>query len=340
MNTGACAGKGLVCVFLCWMTFAASAAADEVPAPTAPTISLKAIESAGRKASDCTDPTPKKGASGGARKAVEHPSVSQTVYCAPTSMSSESSNTGTGTKEGNEGGKRSKEEQPAPPHLVPPTDQGKDKLAAGDTSFEFTFKDIHIAAKSPDKWIVVVAIVVAIISLIAAVIFIKEKKPEGGTISGLIFAAGIAVASYWVGQWNTSKSCVEEVKTSIEQRGLDALRSDAIASMTRALSEENARLRQELGSMRTELYVIQNTPHPPPSLWVAVSAALAGLALGLLPMGVIGLRKGLAPQEDRYRIPDSREDDDLFSRLRRVLREREFDRVREIIDELDRRRNP
>ena len=51
--------------------------------------------------------------------------------------------------------------------------------------------------------------------------------------------------------------------------------------------------------MRTELRIAQNTPHPPPSWVLATATALFGVALGLLPMGVIGVRTTLRLWRER-----------------------------------------
>jgi hypothetical protein len=300
-------------------------------------MSVEATESAESKVDNCAKPALKKSASADSKKTAEHPSISQTVYCGSTTMSPESTDTGAGAKERG-GGEKSgigDQSKAAPP--APPPDAGNDKPAVGDTSFEFAFKDIHVAAKSPNKGFVVLAAVVALIALIATAIFLARRKPAGTAVSGLFLVVGVALASYWLGQWTTSKSCADEVKATVEQRGLNALQTDVIASMTRTLSEENARLRQELGSLRTELYVIQNTPHPPPSWVLAFATGLAGLAVGLLPFSLIGVQQWRVSQVRASRNRDWKTEDYL-AHIRRLLRDREVERLRELIDELERRR--
>ena len=275
-------------------SFAFAAQDEGAEASTGITPLKSSVETDARKA-DCRDMGKPVKTPGGTKRTIDHPSVTQTVYCAPTTVSSETSGVASTTesKEKEKGGGGEKTQ-----HVehTPPTDQ----MPGGTTTVEIGFKDVHIKANSPKPWVVILAIVVAIAGFIAAAYFLPKHEATGGTIGTLMLVVGVGVASYWAGSWMTSRSCADEVKASVEVRGIEALRTEAANAMNRTLFDENARLRQELGGMRAELRVAENAPHPPPSWFLATATGLLGLALGLLPMGAIGVRATLRLWRERF----------------------------------------
>lgn len=296
-------------------------------------------------ATDCPSPTtnrpPKRsGGDGGVqKKTVEQPSVTQTVYCmpAPTAAKSDEKGLTSGGKTpdndpakekhsgGNAGGGEIKSDTGGGFF-------GEDNTAsAGNSTIKIGFKDLRIEAASPSAWMVIVLLVVAVAAIVIFIrVFPKEARTIG-TVALLVVAGVGGAAGAFIGWRIGAGACKDAVEVSVRQLDASVIQAEFVTGVTRTLTDENAQLRKELGAANTRLEIAAH--QTPPSVWIlSLASGMFGLSIGMLPFGLSGLRRttagvgdGVSPERDLYE-------------LHAILRDREQGLVREVIDELNRRR--
>jgi hypothetical protein len=269
-------------------------------------------------------------------------SVTQTVYCAPLSASTDGRDTTLQPNcDSGEKGKvceKGKEPVKEKDALIPkPDSEGAAPTPGtppvGLNSVELDLKNLNLRISSPSLWFAFLALLLAIIGFWFVAASQSSKEETSRNLGGAVaLAIGIAIAFFFIGQWWMKASFEKSAKAEIEIRGIETFRAEYVTALTRNLSEDNARLRQELNKTSIALETAQTTISP--RNWIMVGVALLlGIALGLLPFGFIGFRRSMF----RRSFGEDERDHFAINRIEGILRDRESRLVDSIVMELDRR---